>query len=176
MAGVSSYRLGEDGPEIAPDAFVAPGARLIGRVRLGPGSSVWYNAVLRADVDRIEIGRDSNIQDGCVVHVDEGFPCRVGERVTVGHRAILHGCTVADGALVGMGAVLLNGCRIGRGAIVAAGALVPEGAEVPDGMLAMGVPARVVRPLRPEEVERTQAGAAHYVALARRHRQAEPAG
>jgi carbonic anhydrase/acetyltransferase-like protein (isoleucine patch superfamily) len=166
-----AYRLGADVPVVAEDAFIAPGARVLGRVRLAPGSSVWYNAVLRADLDTIEIGEQSNIQDGCVVHVDAGFPCRVGRRVTVGHNAILHGCTIEDGALIGMGATLLNGSRVGRGAIVAAGALLPEGAEVPDGMLAMGVPARVVRPLREGEAARTVAGADHYVELAGHHRE-----
>jgi carbonic anhydrase/acetyltransferase-like protein (isoleucine patch superfamily) len=169
---VPAYRLGCHAPVVAEDAFIAPGARVLGRVRLGSRSSVWYNAVLRADVDTIEIGEGSNVQDGCVVHVDEGFPCRVGRRVTVGHGAILHGCTVEDGALIGMGATLLNGSRVGRGAIVAAGALLPEGAEVPAGMLAMGVPARVVRPVREGEAARTAAGAEHYVELAARHRQA----
>ena len=168
------YRLGADAPELAQDAFIAPGAQVLGRVRLARGSSVWYNAVLRGDVDTIEIGEHSNIQDGCVVHVDAGFPCRVGRNVTVGHNAILHGCTVEDGALVGMGATLLNGSRVGRGAVLAAGALLPEGAEIPAGMLAMGVPARVVRPLREEEAARTIAGAGHYVELAGRHREAVP--
>ncbi len=169
-----TYRLGADAPEVAQDVFIAPGAHVLGRVRLARGSSVWYNAVLRGDVDSIEIGEQSNIQDGCVIHVDAGFPCRVGKRVTIGHNAILHGCTVEDGAMVGMGATLLNGSRVGRGAIVAAGALVPEGAEIPDGMLAMGVPARAVRPLRDGEGARIAAGADHYAELAGHHREAVP--
>jgi carbonic anhydrase/acetyltransferase-like protein (isoleucine patch superfamily) len=169
---VPTYRLGAEVPQVAEDVFVAPGAHVLGRVRLARGSSVWYNAVLRGDVDSIEIGEHSNVQDGCVIHVDAGFPCRVGRRVTIGHNAILHGCTVEDGAMVGMGATLLNGSRIGRGALVAAGALVPEGADIPAGMLAMGVPARAVRPLREEEVARIEGGADHYVELAGHHREA----
>jgi len=169
---VPAYRLGEHAPEVAGDAFIAPGARVLGRVRLGKMASVWYNAVLRGDVDDIAIGPESNVQDGCVIHVDAGFPCMVGRRVTVGHNAILHGCTIEDGAMIGMGATALNGSRVGKGAILAAGALLPEGAEVPDGMLAMGVPARVVRPLRPEEAARTVAGADHYVQLSSHHREA----
>lgn len=168
-----TYRLEGRAPAADAEAFVAPGARIIGRVRLAAGSSVWYNAVVRADLDTIEIGPGTNIQDGCVIHVDAGFPCQIGTRVTIGHNAVIHGCTIEDGALIGMGAVLLNGCRIGSGAVVAAGALVPEGAEVPAGMLAMGIPARVVRPLQPQEAERAQAGADHYAELARRHRGAE---
>ena len=157
-------------PVVAPDAFVAPGACLIGRVELHAGASVWYNAVLRGDVEPIVIGPRSNVQDCTVMHTDLGFPLQVGADVTIGHGAILHGCTVEDGALIGMGAVVLNGARVGRGALVAAGALVPEGAEIPPGQLAMGVPARVVRPLTEAERERMRAGVRLYVERAQRHR------
>ena len=117
----------------------------MGDVTLGEESSVWYGAVLRGDMAPIVIGARSNIQDGTIVHVDEGFPCSIGERVGVGHRVILHGCTVEEDCLVGMGSVLLNGVRIGRGSVVAAGAVVPEGMQVPPGSLVMGVPGRIVR-------------------------------
>ena len=139
---------------------------MVGQVTLGPGASVWYNGVLRGDMAPITIGAGSNIQDGCVVHVDTGFPVEVGQYVTVGHGAILHGCTVGDGALIGMGAIVLNGAKIGPGAVVAAGALVPQGMEVPAGMVAMGSPAKVRRPLREGEARHNLEGAAHYIRAA----------
>lgn len=157
-------------PVVAPDAYVAPGAHVIGRVRIEAGASVWFNAVLRGDNEPIVIGPRANIQDGCVLHTDPGFPLTVGADVTVGHAAILHGCTVEDGALIGMGAVVLNGAVVERGALVAAGALVPEGARVPAGHVAMGVPARVVRPVSEAERAVMAAGAAHYVERARAFR------
>jgi carbonic anhydrase/acetyltransferase-like protein (isoleucine patch superfamily) len=129
--------------DLDPSAWIAPGAIVVGRVRLGPDASIWYGSVLRGDLEPIAIGRATNVQDLTVIHVDRGFPVTLGERVTVGHRAILHGCTVGDGALVGMGAILLSGCRIGAGALVAAGAVVREGFEVPPGAIAAGVPATV---------------------------------
>ena len=157
-------------PRVDPTAFVADGAEVCGAVEIGPSASVWYGAVLRGDIEAIRVGAESSVQDGCVLHTDAGWPCVVGRRVTVGHRAVLHGCVVEDGALVGMGAVVLSGARIGAGAVVAAGALVPEGGVVPAGALAMGVPARVVRAVRPEEAERVRRGVAHYVELAAAHR------
>jgi carbonic anhydrase/acetyltransferase-like protein (isoleucine patch superfamily) len=162
-------------PQVDPSAFVAPGAEVDGDVVLGARSSVWYGAVLRGDIAPIRVGAETSVQDGAVLHTDLGFPCEVGARVTVGHRAVLHGCTVEDEALIGMGAIVLNGARVGRGALVAAGALVPEGAVVPAGAVAMGVPARVVRAVRPEEAERMRQGVAHYVELAARHRAAAEA-
>ncbi|HVN99231.1 MAG TPA: gamma carbonic anhydrase family protein [Steroidobacteraceae bacterium] len=125
--------------------YVAPGAQLIGDVRLGEGASVWFNAVLRADDDYIEIGAGSNVQDATVIHCDAGMPTRVGRNVTIGHRVLLHGCTIGDDTLVGNGAIVLDGARIGRGCLVGAGAMVTPGKEFGDGSVLMGAPARVVR-------------------------------
>ncbi|MGW1679875.1 gamma carbonic anhydrase family protein [Saccharopolyspora sp. NPDC002376] len=160
------------GPKIDPEAFVAPGAALIGRVSLAADSSVWYNAVLRGDMADISIGAASNIQDGCVVHADPGFPAQIADGVTVGHKAVLHGCTVEPGCLIGMGAVVLNGARIGAGSLVAAGAVVLEGTEVPPGSMVAGTPAKVRRELTGEEQEALQLSAQHYTELARKHRSA----
>ena len=133
-------------PEVDASAFVAPSADLIGDVTLAAHSSVWFGAVLRGDTERIVVGEGSNVQDGAVLHADPGFPCTLGAGVTVGHRAIVHGASCEAGSLVGMGAVMLNGSRLGVGAVLGAGALLPEGREVPAGMLAVGVPAKVVGP------------------------------
>jgi carbonic anhydrase/acetyltransferase-like protein (isoleucine patch superfamily) len=157
-------------PQLDPTAFVAEGAELSGAVQVGPQASIWYGAVLRGDIEPIQVGAESNVQDGCVVHTDPGYPCRIGRAVTVGHRAVLHGCVIEDGALIGMGAVVLNGAHVGPGALVAAGSLVPEGAEVPAGTVVMGAPARPVRPVRPAEAERMRQGVLHYQALAAAHR------
>ncbi len=135
--------------QIHPTAFIASTAAVMGDVTLGEDTSVWYCAVLRGDMAPIVIGAQSNIQDGSIVHVDAGVPCIVGSRVAVGHRVILHGCTVEDDCLIAMGSVLLNGVRIGAGSVVAAGAVVPEGMQVPPGSLVMGVPGRIVRPVDP---------------------------
>lgn len=169
MSTPSILAFGGTRPTVADGAWVAPGATLVGDVRLAAASSVWFGAVLRADGDTIAVGEQSNVQDGCVVHADPGRPVRVGARVTVGHRAVLHGCTVEAESLVGMGAVLLDGCRIGAGSMVAAGAVVLEGTVVPPGSLVAGVPARVRRPLTPPELERLRVSASTYVHLARRH-------
>lgn len=158
---------------IHPTAFIAPGAVVLGDVTLGSETSVWYNAVLRADLAPILIGEGSNIQDLTMVHVDEGVPTVVGSRVGVGHRAILHGCTVEDDCLIGMGAILLNGVRVGRGSVVGAGAVVPEGMEVPPGSLVLGVPGRVVREVDEALRQRAAANWRHYVALAGQHRRGE---
>jgi carbonic anhydrase/acetyltransferase-like protein (isoleucine patch superfamily) len=141
-------------PELPQDGdyWIAPGAQVIGRVILRPGASVWFNAVLRGDNEPIEIGEGSNVQDGCVLHTDMGFPLTIGRACTIGHMAILHGCWVGEGSLVGMGATVLNGARIGRGSLIGAGALVTEGKEIPDGVLALGRPAKVARELSAEEI------------------------
>jgi carbonic anhydrase/acetyltransferase-like protein (isoleucine patch superfamily) len=144
---------------------------ILGAVTLGAESSVWYGCVLRADNDVIEIGAASNIQDLTVIHVDPGFPCRIGARVTVGHRAILHGCTIGDGALIGMGAIILNGAVVEAGAVVAAGALVPEGRVIPAGMLAVGSPSQIRRAVDAELAERRDATWRKYVRQASRHRE-----
>jgi carbonic anhydrase/acetyltransferase-like protein (isoleucine patch superfamily) len=164
------YQLDQHVPQVADSAWVADSAQLIGTVNLGEEASVWFGAVLRGDSDRITVGRGSNIQDGTVVHADAGFPCTLGEGVTVGHQVMLHGCTVGDGSLIGIQAVLLNGAKIGRDCLVGAGALVTEGKVFPDGSLIIGAPARVARPLRPDEIEGLRRSAAHYVANAKRFR------
>ncbi|MFF8914162.1 gamma carbonic anhydrase family protein [Streptomyces sp. NPDC015032] len=158
-------------PDIDTEAFTAPTSVVIGEVTMAAGSSAWYHAVLRADCGPIVIGADSNIQDNCSVHVDPGFPVTVGERVSVGHNAVLHGCTVEDDVLVGMGATVLNGARIGAGSLVAAQALVPQGMQVPPGSLVAGVPAKVKRQLTEEELEGIKFNAAGYMDLAKAHRQ-----
>ncbi len=164
--------LGDLLPRLDPEAWIAPGAVVVGDVRLGADASVWYGCVLRADGARIEVGNGTNVQDGCTAHADTHGAVVLGSRVTVGHRAVLHGCTVEDESLVGMGAVVLTGARIGRGSLVAAGSLVLEGAVVPPGSLVAGVPAKVRRELSAVEVERLRGNAAEYVALAARHRAA----
>lgn len=163
-------------PTVHPAAFVHPAATVLGDVTLAARCSVWPGAVLRGDSDRIEVGEASNLQDGAVVHVDPGIPCRIGRRVTIGHRAVLHGCIIEDGALIGIGAVVLNGAVVGAGALVAAGAVVGEGMRVPPATLAAGVPARVKRPLTPEQAARVARGWAAYVSLAARHAAGEFAG
>ena len=151
-------------PELGEGVWIAPGAEVAGRVVLGEGVNVWFGAVIRGDADTVRIGRDTNIQDGAVCHEDHHFPLAVGERCTVGHRAVLHGCTLEDEVLVGMGAVVLNGARVGRGSLIAAGALVREGAEIPPFSLVAGLPAEVKRPLPEDETlaQRLQS-AEHYV-------------
>ena len=158
-------------PTIHPTSFVAPTAVVIGSVTLGADSSVWYQAVLRADLAPIDVGAETNIQDGTVVHVDTGIPCTVGRRVGVGHRVILHGCVVEDECLIGMGAVVLNRVRIGTGSVVAAGAVIPEGMVIPPRSLVMGVPGRIVRQVDAELSQRIAATWARYVELARDHRE-----
>ncbi len=164
------YRLGEHVPDIAASAWVAESAEVIGRVTLGEDSSVWYGAVLRGDNDRIDVGARSNIQDGSVLHTDLGYPLAIGAGAIVGHRVTLHGCTIGEGSLIGIGSIVLNGARIGRHCIVGAGALVTMGQEFPDGVLIVGTPAKVVRPLTAEEIARLDANAEQYVAQQRRHR------
>ncbi|QNE78590.1 gamma carbonic anhydrase family protein [Streptomyces finlayi] len=163
--------MGGKEPVIDADAFVAPTAVVIGEVTMSAGSSVWYHAVLRADCGPVSLGPDSNIQDNCSVHTDLGFPLTVGARVSVGHNAVLHGCTIEDDVLVGMGATVLNGAHIGAGSLVAAQALVPQGMRVPPNSLVAGVPARVKRELTAEEREGIRFNAVGYVELAKAHRQ-----
>lgn len=164
-------RVGDASPTIDPDAYVAPDATIAGDVRLDAGVSVWFGCVVRSEASTVTIGRDSNLQDLTVVHTDEGSPTTIGERVTVGHRALLHGCTVEDDALIGMGAVVLNGAVIGRGALVAAGAVVREGMEVPPMTLVAGVPAKVLEGRPVPGLPRPNV--ANYLDLAARYRDAE---
>ncbi|AWK09312.1 gamma carbonic anhydrase family protein [Streptomyces spongiicola] len=164
--------VGGKEPRISPEAFTAPTSVVIGDVTMAAGASVWYHTVLRADCGPIVLGADSNIQDNCTVHVDPGFPVTIGERVSVGHNAVLHGCTVEDDVLVGMGATVLNGAHIGAGSLVAAQALVPQGMRVPPGSLVAGVPARIKRELTDEEREGVRLNAAMYLGLVKNHRAA----
>lgn len=150
-------------PRVAPSAYVDPAAAVIGDVEIGARSSIWPSASLRGDISPIRIGDETSIQDGTCVHTDARFPAIVGNRVTVGHMAVLHGCIIEDEVLIGIGAIVLNGAKIGKGAVVAAGALVPEGAEIPAGMLAMGVPAKPKRPVTEEEQERFRVNCNNYV-------------
>jgi carbonic anhydrase/acetyltransferase-like protein (isoleucine patch superfamily) len=158
-------------PELVGDrVFVASSATVLGRVRLGNDSSVWFGAVIRGDTEWVEIGERSNIQDLSVLHADPGYPCLIGNGVTVGHAAVVHGATVRDGALIGIRAVVLNGAVIGSGAIVGAGSVVPEGREIPPGHLAVGVPARVIRELSDDDRRRIKETADHYVQAAKAYR------
>ncbi|MFI5214126.1 MAG: gamma carbonic anhydrase family protein [Gemmatimonadales bacterium] len=156
---------------IHPSAFIAPSADVLGDVRLGEQASVWYQCVLRADMAPITVGRRSNLQDLTMVHVDEGVPCTVGDEVGVGHRTILHGCTIENLCLIGMGSILLNHVHVGTGSVVAAGAVVTEGTQIPPGSLVMGVPARVVRQVDPALTARIRSTVEHYVQLAKLHRE-----
>ena len=156
------YRLGEHAPDIAATAFVAPEATLIGQVRLKDRASVWFGAVIRGDNEPITLGEATNVQEGAVLHTDPGHPLELGDRVTVGHQAMLHGCTVGEGSLIGIQAVVLNGAVIGRHCLVGAGAIVTEGKSFPDRSLILGAPAKVVRTLTDEDVQRLEASAAGY--------------
>lgn len=164
------YALDGHVPQIHPDAWVAPDANLIGRVVVEEGASVWFGTTIRADHEEIRIGEGSNVQENCVMHVDPGFPVVVGKGCTIGHKAILHGCTLADNVLVGIGAVVLNGARIGRNCLIGAGALVTEGKVIPDNALVMGMPGKVVREIDDANAARIARGAVHYREHARMFR------
>ncbi|MCR3721904.1 MULTISPECIES: gamma carbonic anhydrase family protein [Prauserella salsuginis group] len=159
-------------PTIDPSAWVAPDAVVVGAVTMRAESSAWYTAVLRADFDAIAVGEGSNVQDGTIVHADPGYPVTIGNGVSVGHRAVLHGCTVEDDCLIGMGAVVLNGAVIGRGSLIAAGAVVPHGTEIPSRSLVAGVPAKVRRELTDDERAANLRNASDYRALQQQHAQA----
>jgi len=162
------YQLDEHAPQLAAGAWVADSAQVMGNVLLGENASVWFGCVLRGDTEPLRIGRDSNIQDGSVLHADLGFPVTIGDNVSVGHQVMLHGCTVGDGSLIGIQSVILNGAKIGKNCLVGAGSLVTEGKEFPDGSLIIGTPARAIRQLSPEQIEGMKQIAAHYVENARR--------
>lgn len=164
------YELDGQVPQVAESAWVADSAQVIGAVTLGPDASVWFGTVVRGDTEHITIGAGSNIQDASVLHADHGMPLVVGERVTVGHQVMLHGCTIGDESLIGIGAVILNGAKIGRNCLVGAGALVTEGKEFPDGSMILGSPAKVVRQLSPEQIEGLRRSAQHYIDNAQRFR------
>jgi carbonic anhydrase/acetyltransferase-like protein (isoleucine patch superfamily) len=162
--------------QVHHSVYLASGAVVVGDVTIGEDSSVWFNAVLRGDCERIRIGRGTNIQDSCVLHADPGFPCTLGDGVTVGHGAIVHGAIVGDNVTIGMNAVVMNGALVGENSIVAVGAVVTEGTVIPPGSLAVGLPARVKRPLAAEEIERNRWAAEHYMDNARQFRAAEAGG
>ncbi|SFM09382.1 gamma carbonic anhydrase family protein [Halopseudomonas yangmingensis] len=164
------YSLGESRVEMADDAWIADSAAVIGKVRLEAGANVWFSAVLRGDNELILIGEHSNVQDGAVMHTDMGYPLTLGKGVTVGHNAMLHGCTVGDYSLVGINAVILNGAKIGKYCIIGANTLIPEGKEIPDGSLVVGSPGKVVRSLSDAQKKMLEASAAHYVHNAARYR------
>ena len=162
------YALDGVAPQVDPSAWVADSAQVMGAVTLGADASIWFGTVVRGDTETITIGLGSNIQDGSVMHADVGKPIVVGNHVTVGHKVMLHGCTIGDESLIGIGAVVLNGAKIGRNCLVGAGALVTEGKEFPDGSMIIGSPAKAVRQLTPEQMEGLRWSARHYVANARR--------
>jgi len=168
---VSLHPFGDRRPRVDPEAYIAPGAWVVGDVEVGPEASVWFNAVLRGDSASVSVGARTNVQDGAVLHTDAGAPCLVGEACTIGHRAVVHGCTVESGSLIGMGAIVLSGAVIGAESLVAAGALVAEHRAFGPRSLIMGAPARVVRTLSDDDVERLiRPGVAHYLAYARTYR------
>ncbi|BDI07182.1 gamma carbonic anhydrase family protein [Sphaerotilus microaerophilus] len=156
------YQLGDDVPEIHPEAFVADNATVIGKVQLAERASVWFGTVVRGDTDHIRIGRGSNVQDNSVLHTDAGIELVIGEDVTVGHQCVLHGCTIGDGSLIGIGAIVLNNAKIGRYCLVGAGSLVTEGKEFPDYSMIVGSPAKVLKTLTPEQAERMARGSTIY--------------
>ncbi len=159
-------------PKISDSAYIDHSAQVIGNVEVGDRSSIWPNVTARGDVHTITIGKDSNIQDNSCLHCDAPlYPLVIGDRVTVGHMVMLHGCTIEDDCLIGIGAVILNGAKIGRGSVIAAGAVVPEGTEIPAGSMVMGVPGKVKRPLTEDERERFRQNALHYVEAARVYRE-----
>lgn len=164
------YELDGVAPQMAESAWVADSAQVMGNVHLHEDSSVWFGAVLRGDTETITVGKGSNVQDGTVMHADYGFPLVVGERVTIGHQVMLHGCTIGDETLIGIGATVLNGAKIGKNCLVGARSLVTEGKEFPDGSMILGSPAKVVRQLTAEQIEGLRRSAAHYVENAQRYR------
>lgn len=176
MAGPHLLSFGDKAPRVDPAAFVAPGARVVGDVEIGTESSIWYNCVLRGDVNRIRIGARTNVQDGTIIHCDsprphrpEGYPTLIGDDVLIGHMAMVHGCILHDRAFVGLGSIVMDGCEIESDAMLAAGAMLTPGKRVPSGELWAGRPAKFVRFLSDEELAGMRAGVAHYVELAKRH-------
>jgi carbonic anhydrase/acetyltransferase-like protein (isoleucine patch superfamily) len=164
------YELDGHTPQLGQNAYVADSAQVIGKVTLEENASVWFGTIIRGDSEHIKIGRNSNIQDASVLHADEGVPLTLGENVSVGHKVMLHGCTVGDGSLIGIGAVVLNHAKIGKNCLVGAGALVTEGKEFPDGSMILGSPAKAVKQLTPEQIAGLQRIAKHYVENAERYR------
>ncbi len=156
------YALGERTPLVDPSAWIAPDANLIGGVIAGPKSSIWFGCTLRGDNEDITVGEGSNIQENCVLHTDMGFPLDIGRNCTIGHKAMLHGCTIGENSLIGMGATVLNGAKIGKNCLIGAGALITEGKEIPDGSLVMGAPGKIVRQLDEAAIKSLTLSALHY--------------
>jgi len=164
------YALDGVAPQLDADTWVAPDANLIGNVVLEPGASVWFGCTARADHEEIRIGAGSNVQENCVLHVDPGFPVTIGQNCTIGHKVMLHGCSIGGNSLIGMGAIVLNGAQIGRNCLIGAGALITENKVIPDGSLVMGAPGKVVRQLDQQAIKSLEASALHYQANMRRYR------
>lgn len=164
------YSLGSDRPQIHADTWIAPDANLIGKVVIEEAASIWFGCTIRADHEEIRVGAGSNVQENCVMHIDAGFPLTIGPGCTIGHKVMLHGCTIGENSLIGMGATVLNGARIGKNCLIGAGALITEGKEIPDGSLVMGVPGKVVRPLDEAAIQGLRASALHYQSNMRRFR------
>lgn len=157
------YQLGEHVPDIAPSAYITDSANVIGKAKIEANASIWFDVTIRGDNEQITIGENSNVQEGCILHTDPGYPLTVGKNVTVGHQAMLHGCTIGEGSLIGIQAVILNGAKIGKNCLVGAGALVTEGKEYPDNCLIIGSPAKAVRNLNEEDIARMQNNTLNYV-------------
>lgn len=164
------YALEGQRPDLHEDSWAAPDANLIGQTVLEAGASVWFGTTIRADHEEIRVGRGSNVQENCVLHVDAGYPIGIGANCTIGHKVMLHGCTIGENSLIGMGATVLNGARIGRNCLIGAGALITEGKEIPDGSLVMGAPGKVVRQLDDDTIARLTWSAEHYQAQMRKFR------
>lgn len=163
------YQLGDKKPSIAKQHFIADNATLIGDVIIEENASVWFNVVIRADMDKITIGKNSNVQDGAILHVDKGYPLHIAENVTIGHKVMLHGCTIEENTLIGINAVILNGARIGKNCLIGANALVTENMVVPDGHMALGSPAKVIKPLDEKTIAMLKQSAEHYVENGQRY-------
>lgn len=165
------YRLAErQASYLGVPAFIAPNATVIGSVEIHQHASIWFNVVIRADNDQVIIGEESNIQDGAVLHIDPGYPLTIGKRVTIGHKAMLHGCTIGDNSLIGINAVVLNGAKIGKNCLIGANALIPERMEIPDGSMVLGSPGKIKRALTEQEINMLSLSAAHYVQQAQRYK------
>ena len=164
------YALGSDAPQIHADTWVAPDANLIGKVVLEAGASVWFGSTLRADHEEIRVGAGSNVQENTVMHIDRGYPLAIGTNCTIGHKVMLHGCTIGNNTLIGMGATILNGAKIGNNCLIGAGALITEGKDIPDGSLVMGAPGKIVRQLDEQAIQMLEASALHYQDNMRRFR------
>lgn len=164
------YALGDATPDLHPDTWIAPDANVIGKVVLEAGASIWFGSTLRGDNEEIRIGAGSNVQENCVMHTDMGFPLSVGTNCTIGHKVMLHGCTIGDNSLIGMGATILNGAKIGKNCLIGAGALITEGKVIPDGSLVMGAPGKVVRDLNEAAIKGLTGAALHYQDNMRRFR------